>query len=630
MAKYLLPLIGPLLGSLLVLFAGPARAEGSAPVLVAEHRYLLDPSGTLGIADLATKPERFRPLPVWWYRDPPGVVRWEQLSLRWPESGMAENVEPVLHLRVPYRISVAILYPPATGHCGETPLRVVPEAGLPITVARWVSVPLCPGASSVYLRFITTRDAGPVVEAKSRWQAGLEDFLTSARGYILGGLSFAGFLAAVFGALRTGDPLWFGLLARVLLGSPYLLQHAAVPDYAPAASMVRLVRQLPADFLAATASLGTVCLVVGAAWGPASRGSPRRLLTGLLALAVLSPLVTLLAPYPVGVYLAQAALALATPVTLAVIFHDGGAASSRHAGMLTFWERPVIAAIVIVAGWSGLLIFDIQQWERIPVLVAVMYVALASWVALQTAIRRKLATEALFAEQLSRQRADDRAREQEERRLETRDLILMLTHEIRTPLSVLRLSVDQVGRSEPARQRAHAAIVEMDRLIERCLETAKLDTETLEATVACWSVADNLQDVVARARNPERISLTQAGALELAGTNPAIIDSIVAILLDNALRYGAAAGDVRLDAATRPGPDGTPGICVTVTNLIGPFGAPDADRVFRKYYRGPGAHRQSGAGLGLYLASRLAERIGGHLAHFSDHAHTRFQLWIPR
>ena len=170
---------------LLALVASPVQADDAASVLLAERAYALDPSGQGSVADLARTPERFRPLPPFWQRAPPGVVRWERLSLRWPERPGPDAIDAVLHLRVGHSTQVTIAYPSMPAHCGVLPHRTVPDSATPITVARWLTVPLCPGATTVYLHFVTTHDAGPVVEVTSRLAAGVKDFSTSARAYIL-------------------------------------------------------------------------------------------------------------------------------------------------------------------------------------------------------------------------------------------------------------------------------------------------------------------------------------------------------------------------------------------------------------------------------------------------------------
>jgi signal transduction histidine kinase len=71
------------------------------------------------------------------------------------------------------------------------------------------------------------------------------------------------------------------------------------------------------------------------------------------------------------------------------------------------------------------------------------------------------------------------------------------------------------------------------------------------------------------------------------------------------------------------------GIQVAVTNQPGETGPPDPERAFRKYWRGPGASRAAGSGLGLYLSSLIATRLDSDLQCHVDPTHVRFVLWLP-
>lgn len=75
--------------------------------------------------------------------------------------------------------------------------------------------------------------------------------------------------------------------------------------------------------------------------------------------------------------------------------------------------------------------------------------------------------------------------------------------------------------------------------------------------------------------------------------------------------------------------DGRSGVEIRVTNEPGEAGWPDPDRVFRKYYRSPGARRGSGSGLGLYLVAGLARMLGGAAEYRPTSAQVQFVVWLP-
>ena len=71
------------------------------------------------------------------------------------------------------------------------------------------------------------------------------------------------------------------------------------------------------------------------------------------------------------------------------------------------------------------------------------------------------------------------------------------------------------------------------------------------------------------------------------------------------------------------------GLHLSVMNTAGDAGIPDAEHVFKKYWRGPGATRCAGSGLGLYLSSLIANRLGGELRYRPENSTVRFELWLP-
>ena len=74
---------------------------------------------------------------------------------------------------------------------------------------------------------------------------------------------------------------------------------------------------------------------------------------------------------------------------------------------------------------------------------------------------------------------------------------------------------------------------------------------------------------------------------------------------------------------------------MTISNLPGKAGMPDADKIFSKYYRADHARETMGSGLGLFLAGNLAKIIGAELRYVptikdNHQAVVKFQLCLPQ
>ena len=65
---------------------------------------------------------------------------------------------------------------------------------------------------------------------------------------------------------------------------------------------------------------------------------------------------------------------------------------------------------------------------------------------------------------------------------------------------------------------------------------------------------------------------------------------------------------------------------IRVSNTVGSFGRPDPLKVFTRYYRAEGAKKEVGAGLGLWLASTIATKLGCQVCCSGDDAIVHFDF----
>lgn len=193
-------------------------------------------------------------------------------------------------------------------------------------------------------------------------------------------------------------------------------------------------------------------------------------------------------------------------------------------------------------------------------------------------------------------------------------LIEETSHELRVPLSVLMMNAE-VLLAHPAPtaelyrqglERCRRAAVRLRRTIDELLVDARGRARTIDRrpTELMAVVRDLVADTetVAAAR---RVRLTVAGppAVECRVDEPTVRRA-VANLVDNAIRHAPAGTtvDVRLDA--------TPTLITVAVTDHGP-GIPAAEqvRVFERFWRG--GHVGPGTGLGLPIASQIAQAHGG-------------------
>ena len=184
-----------------------------------------------------------------------------------------------------------------------------------------------------------------------------------------------------------------------------------------------------------------------------------------------------------------------------------------------------------------------------------------------------------------------------------RRMLASASHELRSPLTRLRLAVELMGADGRSELRAEAErdIDELDSLIEDLLLAARL--ESLEPLRSEGSV--NLLSVLAE--EAARVGAEVSGQEVIVSGDVRLLRRMLRNLLENARRYG---GGSPIDASLTPLDDGAR---VTVGDR-GP-GVPESERsrIFEPFYR-PEGHsegRDGGVGLGLALVKEIARHHRG-------------------
>ena len=212
------------------------------------------------------------------------------------------------------------------------------------------------------------------------------------------------------------------------------------------------------------------------------------------------------------------------------------------------------------------------------------------------------------------------------------------SHELRTPLALLQATVELMDEAlaepEPdidgARRGAATAGRQTRRLAR--LATDLLDLSRLDGDVALRREPLDLREVAAALHAEFHARAREAGvALELEGAGAcAVADEpavarILGILLDNALRYGAAGGLVTTTVDT----EGEHAV-VRVADLGAGLAPGEHARVFGRFERGAAGERTPGFGLGLAIGRELALRMGGDLRAVRVARGACLELTLPR
>ena len=212
--------------------------------------------------------------------------------------------------------------------------------------------------------------------------------------------------------------------------------------------------------------------------------------------------------------------------------------------------------------------------------------------------------------------------------MEQEKSMTMLMHELTNALATAHLAIGSLGPTSTMRGRGYRAIDSMRVIIRRVSLSSELEADALALQHSPVNLQDLLQELCSQMPADANILLNTAAELPDCKTDRQLLLVILSNLLDNAINYRSTASVIEVSAS--PQSRGfVAGMQMSVSNALGEAGAPDAEHVFKKYWRGPGATRCAGSGLGLYLSSLIANRLGGELRYRPENSTVRFELWLP-
>jgi signal transduction histidine kinase len=220
-----------------------------------------------------------------------------------------------------------------------------------------------------------------------------------------------------------------------------------------------------------------------------------------------------------------------------------------------------------------------------------------------------------------------------------RDLIASVSHDLRTPITSLRLLADAVGDdivedAETRRgylRRMGTHIDALSVLIDDLFELSRLEAgdiswtieqvplqELVGETVEAMRVQAEAKGVAVLAEVPETLKPAQA--------NPEKLQRVLFNLIQNAIRHTPADGSVVVRAG--PGPSGIEFEVADTGDGIAPE---ERERVFTAFYRGgtDAARTSPGAGLGLAVSRAIVEAHGGRIWLADAAVGTRVRFSLP-
>ncbi|NEA64385.1 HAMP domain-containing sensor histidine kinase [Streptomyces sp. SID12488] len=193
------------------------------------------------------------------------------------------------------------------------------------------------------------------------------------------------------------------------------------------------------------------------------------------------------------------------------------------------------------------------------------------------------------------------------------------SHQLRTPLTALRLSLDNIADGTDDEfvredvEQATAEVVRMSRLVNGLLVLARAEAKVTAAEpLSLRDIVDERLSVWRPAADERGVTIALRGSADgrlLVLASPGHLDQVLDNVLSNALEVSPDGGTITVRAQPR-------GDEMELTVADGGPGMSDAEksRAFDRFWRGQGLTGRSGSGLGLAVVKQLVTDDGGTVA----------------
>ena len=221
--------------------------------------------------------------------------------------------------------------------------------------------------------------------------------------------------------------------------------------------------------------------------------------------------------------------------------------------------------------------------------------------------------------------------EQSEQKL--KQSISDIAHDLRTPLTVLKGNLQMLDRhsSLSGQEQVYLQICQdkadtLKNMLDDFFEMSVLESDTASVVLADVDITNLLvqlvvdHEAVIRGKHlVQELHLPEKSVI--AKADEQMLLRMLCNLLNNVLKYARDSFLISLEEEDRQ--------CrITFSNAIFSETELDVEHLFDRTYRGDGARRDSGAGLGLYIVKLLAEKQSMRVNATVESRQLRIYLWI--
>jgi signal transduction histidine kinase len=214
-----------------------------------------------------------------------------------------------------------------------------------------------------------------------------------------------------------------------------------------------------------------------------------------------------------------------------------------------------------------------------------------------------------------------------------------VSHELKTPLTTIRMYADLLteGRvSEPEKSKRYLETIgaesrRLTRLVNNVLDFSRLEQNRKKYNCSRFDLRETLEETI----QLQRLRIQKAG-MELTtdlpeapapvDSDPDAIRQVLINLIDNAVKYAASGKTLHIGMFHAKN-----GYSISVADRGEGIAPRDRSRIFERFYRVDDSltAESQGCGLGLSIARRMMEDLGGSLSLLSAKGGACFSILIP-
>jgi len=209
-----------------------------------------------------------------------------------------------------------------------------------------------------------------------------------------------------------------------------------------------------------------------------------------------------------------------------------------------------------------------------------------------------------------------------------------IAHEFKTPLTSMKAAASDLLAGAPPAGREHELLAIIDEDLDRfqalvtdAVRMLRIDAGDFAVNPERRHLAEIVDDTVKqfeRRLDGRRLTTRVPSGIVLEA-DPELLALALRQLLDNALKYSSDAASIEIQAKS----DGA--VDIEVTNSGSMIPERERARIFERFYRGPGASRMPGTGMGLAIVRQIVRAHGGTVAVTSSpEKGTTFTLTFPQ